>query len=407
MSSANHAFANLIKKGITETNTIIDHLRADAKPDTDYFTDHSTSLPTASFKKLDNASGPDEGLAIIHHDGQSYTVKKIGKGGYGTIYKTESGIIYKVMKKQPHRTVEGFCKEVYTEAFIQTTLQADEEHGINIAKIENIYRDVSLVKKGKRRRNNGSKSLEPSYIFYYKMEYIPTDIDKYVKLNIEDERRLNPRANHIPYKKSLILFQYIARLLYYFQEKYGFYHQDLHIYNVMFNEDGYIKLIDFGMSCIKVKGVTYSLRNMKCFSYDLLLFLLSYYYIFKDYIDDTTNEYIYSLCTGNNEYYLLNELVHDALDKKRYLPYYGYISSMIGNNAYEYWKKNYERFVRSGIANKLRPEYIINDIEDTIKNIEEMQSLADAAEEAQLGGKKSSKKRGTRRIRRAKRSSTR
>ena len=71
-----------------------------------------------------------------------------------------------------------------------------------------------------------------------------------------------------------IIIQLIDTLSY-FYTKYGFVHRDLHQLNVMFDEEGRIKIIDFGLSCLSVKGHLYSVTNNECASYDLFTYITS------------------------------------------------------------------------------------------------------------------------------------
>ena len=70
--------------------------------------------------------------------------------------------------------------------------------------------------------------------------------------------------------------QPLAKLLQYYNDKYRFYHNDSHGNNVMFKNHE-LKLIDFGMSCIKYKDKLYSnyeKTKKSCESTDLGIFIV-------------------------------------------------------------------------------------------------------------------------------------
>ena len=85
----------------------------------------------------------------------------------------------------------------------------------------------------------------------------------------------------------------LANLLQYYNNKYTFYHNDSHGNNVMFKNNK-LKLIDFGMSCIKYKNNLYSnyeKTKKSCKSTDLGIFIVwLLQYAAKYLLDDTLNK---------------------------------------------------------------------------------------------------------------------
>lgn len=196
--------------------------------------------------------GGDRGTITIGR--MSETVVRIGGGTYGTIFLgNKSQSVYKRMIMQPTTVdaqgIEEYHREVFIEAYIQTVLQCDPIFGKNIAHIENLYRDVGVT----RFRSN--------YTYYYKMESIPYTLDRHLQ---------RPGRTK---EDNLRLISDLASVLEHFNRTCGFRHRDLHAANVMFGEDGTLKLIDFGQACINQGGTVYSVNDTVCSSYDIFIFL--------------------------------------------------------------------------------------------------------------------------------------
>jgi serine/threonine protein kinase len=145
--------------------------------------------------------------------------------------------------------IENYHREVYLEAYIQTVLQSDTTFGRNVATIQNMYRDEGVT----RYRSN--------HTYYYKMERIPYTIDNILQ-----------RAGRTA-EDNLNLITNLANILEYFDRMYSFRHRDLHANNILFAEDGSIKIIDFGLSCIIKDGINYAVSNTSCASYDILILI--------------------------------------------------------------------------------------------------------------------------------------
>jgi serine/threonine protein kinase len=208
-------------------------------------------------------------------------IKKIGGGTYGTIFLGDSGAIYKRITMQRIKNVipdknrnylnELFHRELFIEAFVQTLLQSDTKYGKNIARLDGIYKD-GIVDE-----TNNLPLSQRKYTYFYKMENVPYTFPGFVKTltNVTSEMASK--------------FQEIGAILEYFMDTYGFFHRDLHGGNIMFDTSGNIKLIDFGMSCIDVNGIQYSVNNDECMSFDL--FVLITYLLEQNIIPELNDKF--------------------------------------------------------------------------------------------------------------------
>jgi serine/threonine protein kinase len=263
------------------------------------FTELALNLPTIEVTMFDENKGR------VKINSVTDVIKRIGGGSYGTIFLGKSGSVYKritmqnfanLSKEQRIYYTELFHREFFIEAFIQTVLQCDTTYGNNIARLEGVYKD-KLVKETSHLPEAFKK-----YTYFYKMENIPYTFSGYV----------NSLASTDVSGKIITKFQDLGVMLEYFMETYGFFHRDLHGGNIMFDTRGNIKLIDFGLSCIKVDSVQYSVKNNDCMSSDLFIlitYLLEYNIVpvlnvkFKELLSDKEFD-IYNLmkvATPNGE----------------------------------------------------------------------------------------------------------
>jgi len=102
-------------------------------------------------------------------------------------------------------------------------------------------------------------------------EWTPTAIQQLqyfiLALKVRDEGPLVKQRKSQDFLNPI--FHTLASALQRFRDTYGFFHRDLHGGNVMVSGDGKVKIIDFGMSCMR--GIT----RGECMSYDLLIFVCS------------------------------------------------------------------------------------------------------------------------------------
>jgi len=168
----------------------------------------------------------------------------VGEGTYGKIY-TSNGYAYKEVVLD--EDMEVALREVFLETFVQTVLHQDPVYGHRVCKVIAVYQSLRSV--------------------CVQMEYIPTNFyEGFSSFSME---------------KTLPVLLELSRTLAHFYDRYTFYHRDLHTGNVMFSGDE-IKLIDFGMSCITLDNITYSLNleiqfapDYSCVSFDMVIFILS------------------------------------------------------------------------------------------------------------------------------------
>jgi len=98
-------------------------------------------------------------------------------------------------------------------------------------------------------------------------EIVPLDDDKRERLqNIIFALQSNDAAIDQPFINPI--FHTLGAVLEQFRDTYGFYHRDLHQGNIMVTSDGKVKLIDFGMSCMR--GM---MQREEPVRYDMLILL--------------------------------------------------------------------------------------------------------------------------------------
>ena len=211
------------------------------------YTDHAFNLPPLTCNlDHDNVNG------TITIGGVTENIRYHGGGSYGQIYLGNSGSVYKKVRLDERRldpanlssSIEDFHRELFIEPFIQTVLQLDAGFGTNVANIQYVYRDSTVVRSGESRSAAASQQRPRTYVYYYKMEPIRYTLRDYFPTLSRDA--------------AIGAFINLGSILSHFERRYGFYHRDLHAGNIMFTVDGRLKLIDFGMSCMTLGDIQYS-----------------------------------------------------------------------------------------------------------------------------------------------------
>ena len=297
------------------------------------YSDRILSMPTLTFG-LDPGGRGDRGTVTI--GGMSEPVLKIGGGTYGTIFLgTTSQFVYKRMVMLPEikgaKGIEEYHREIFIEAYIQCVLQCDPRFGKNIARIEKLYRDVEVTR------------ASSNYTYYYKMESIPYTLDRHLQ---------RPGRTK---EDNLKLISDLADVFEYFNRNYGFRHRDLHADNVMFAEDGTLKLIDFGQACINQRGTVYSVNDIECSSYDILIFLT---YILQYNIMNNISGEINALLS-DKELNIYDELAKRDPDIPTFHKVYHYRISR--KQIYPWSDASIrDRFIRNIGEAKLRPDKLVD-----------------------------------------------
>jgi serine/threonine protein kinase len=238
---------------------------------------------------------------------------KIGAGTYGTCFiSSDDKRVYKRIvissenSKDKENIIEQKTRGVLVETFIQTILANDDEVGKYICKPNRLYRHSS-VKRTNTRSATARGSLGEDIMLFIQMEPVKYKFDDYIK------KLVNTHERPLNIKDLAPLFMSLGKTLNILKKRYNYVHVDLHTGNVMVSEDGTLKLIDFGMSCLEYEGKRYrdvkydERKKEECFSYDLLIFLCSFlqfnaedidiatYYLFKTMLNYTIDGVQYNL----------------------------------------------------------------------------------------------------------------
>jgi hypothetical protein len=255
---------------IERTKQIIDNLNLTAPLLNTFFLDHLIRGSLAPNIK----TRADGALIVAGRQINSINSKSIGKGAFGETFKSASRaykyiritgnkLNEKVMTPRsftPHR-LNHEIRKILVEAWIQTILGVDSEHGGKICQIEGIF-----IQEG--------FTGVPRYDFFE---------DKFVTIVIQMKILKHTVPEYlVPYDKFEFAFiqpllSNLTKILIYFNHKHKFVHRDLHMGNVMFSGRE-IAILDFGFSCIEYGHVTYGDPRRfsgRCWAFDMYTFMSS------------------------------------------------------------------------------------------------------------------------------------
>ena len=191
------------------------------------FQTYFEALPTAKLEKGNAKNASVNATLFVKDD--------LGSGAFGAVKRNRNAeIAYKIV---PDRGTERslYLKSIYNEVIIQTLLQCDPKYGKYICKLFKVYR------------------VGNDCVFH--IEVLQTTFEQYFR-SFEESYMNDPTPfNAISKKLTLKLFE----ILNHYRVKYGFYHNDLSLSNIMTVKQGNVaenlKLIDFGKSSIKFDNI--------------------------------------------------------------------------------------------------------------------------------------------------------
>ncbi len=312
-TSAVEAFNHVVgRPGIRDTRALIYGLNGEHEKRL-FYTDAARSLPYAQIVRETSPGGGSVTRYVLQRErGAQEELQRLAGGSYGEVFIGQrSGIVYKEIQSQPHHlesreAAEKFCREVYVEAFIQTLVGADPVVGHSICQLTTLFRSYGFLRRPAGRRKSfsaapatarsRSRSRSPkrelavmsgvntndveiqSMSFILEMEKIDTPFTGELRAAID----ANPQQQ-LTVPAVAPVFAEIGKILQRLNHVYAFRHRDLHIGNVMLAKTGShpgVRLIDFGMACVTIDGVTYSRSKEVCEGWDTWVLLSSLLSIF-------------------------------------------------------------------------------------------------------------------------------
>jgi serine/threonine protein kinase len=198
-----------------------------------FFQHYFDALPTAKLARNSTKNNTVNATLFIND-------RSVGKGAFGLLEKNRSmPYVYKVISDQPKERLKHL-KSLFREIIIQTLLICDPEYGHYVCQIYKVYKT----------------GIGNTCIF--KLERLEVTLrERIQQLNSSG----SPEKNTSEVRSVMLE---IFKVLAYFRTKYGFYHNDLHLENIMTTNEGPItdiKFIDFGFSTVNFEGINMSKGN--------------------------------------------------------------------------------------------------------------------------------------------------
>lgn len=188
--------------------------------------------------------------------------KNKDKSGSGIIYRNKDNQIYKkiIIDLDEDSPIVDF----FLESFIAIVLSTNVNVGKDICVPTKIYKNEAIRRNARPSTldrtaaslaASGAPTASSKTAFFIKMEVIPYNIEEYIRIHIA--------TTNIEQLVLPIIAQ-VATILHNL-EGFEFCHNDLHSGNIMIDEGGKVKLIDFGRSSIFFNGVSYGnyIDNLK------------------------------------------------------------------------------------------------------------------------------------------------
>ena len=349
---------------------------------TDILYDYAVRLPTIIFT--------EKGQRLLVSGAIKNTLqlpKNKDKSGSGIIYRNGDNSIYKkiIIDLEENSAIVDF----FLESFIAIVLSTNAIVGKHICVPTEIFkneairrnaRSSTLARSAASLAASGAPAASSETALFIKMEVIPYNIEEY--LNI-------PRST-TGYQSVLDIIAKVATILHNLEE-FSFCHNDLHSGNIMLDEGGNVKLIDFGRSSIFFEGKSYGnyIDNLKTInratgekyrptSCDMAIFLVD---LGTRLRDPTLQDFIRSLFLIND--INLFDYTRGLLESNKrkgttlmhhYLYYPWAVYTDFGNHYTTYnptWDNNHRTlFTRAYTAGNLKPSNVILRVNEMLARLD-------------------------------------
>ena len=246
MDAVEEKFMKVLRTDKSNIRQIIPSLE---REDFSILYDYAKQLPTITFV--------EEGEHLLVRGAIKNTLqspKNKDKSGSGIIYRNRNNQIYKKIIIDLRET--SSIVDFFLESFIAIVLSINVNVGKYICVPTKIYKNEAIRRNARASTlaisaaslaAAGAPAVPSETALFITMEVIPYTIEEYIRIHI---------ATTSIEQLVLPIIAQVATILHNLEE-FNFCHNDLHSGNIMLDEGGNVKLIDFGRSSIFFEGKSY------------------------------------------------------------------------------------------------------------------------------------------------------